>query len=100
MQRLKTMLNSIDHKGYPAYKGLKGSYDFGDYRLGIDKVQGDPFARPLGFLWWCRRTHMRSQKSFTSKSIAGSQWKIIYSVWFAGKANHLILRQKDPAKAA
>lgn len=44
MQRLKTMLNSIDHKGYPAYKGLKGSYDFGDYRLGIDKVQGDPFA--------------------------------------------------------
>ena len=36
MQRLKTMLNSIDHKGYPAYKGLKGSYDFGDYRLGID----------------------------------------------------------------
>ena len=46
MQRLKTMLNSIDHKGYPAYKGLKGSYDFGDYRLGIDKVQGDPFASP------------------------------------------------------
>ena len=44
MQRLKTMLNSIDHKGYPAYKGLKGSYDFGDYRLGIDKVQGDPGA--------------------------------------------------------
>lgn len=47
MQRLKTMLNSIDHKGYPAYKGLKGSYDFGDYRLGIDKVQGDPFASAL-----------------------------------------------------
>ena len=46
MQRLKTMLNSIDHKGYPAYKGLKGIYDFGDYRLGIDKVQGDPFASP------------------------------------------------------
>lgn len=46
MQRLKTMLNSIDHKGYPAYKGLKGGYDFGDYRLGIDKVQGDPFASP------------------------------------------------------
>ena len=59
MQRLKTMLNSIDHKGYPAYKGLKGSYDFGDYRLGIDKVQGDPLLRPLGFLWWCRRAHMR-----------------------------------------
>lgn len=95
MQRLKTMLNSIDHKGYPAYKGLKGSYDFGDYRLGIDKVQGDPFASPSRI-----SLVMRSQKSFTSKSIAGSQWKIIYSAWFAGKANHLILRQKDPAKAA
>lgn len=64
MQRLKTMLNSIDHKGYPAYKGLKGSYDFGDYRLGIDKVQVILLLRPLGFLWWCRRAHMQIPKEF------------------------------------
>ena len=49
MQRLKTMLNSIDHKGYPAYKGLKGSYDFGDYRLGIDKVQDQAQRATVNF---------------------------------------------------
>lgn len=46
MKRLKTALDSIDHKGYPAYKSLKGSYQFGIYTLHIDKVQGDPFASP------------------------------------------------------
>lgn len=46
MKRLKTLLQSIDHKGYPAYKGLKGSYQFGSYQLDIDHVQGDPFAAP------------------------------------------------------
>ena len=39
-------LRSIDHRGYPAYKSLKGSYDFGDYVLHIVHVQGDPFAAP------------------------------------------------------
>lgn len=44
--QLKSFLNSIDHKGYPAYKGAKGSYSFGNYELWIDHVQGDPFASP------------------------------------------------------
>jgi predicted ABC-class ATPase len=39
-------MRSIDHRGYPAYKSLKGSYDFGDYVLHIVHVQGDPFAAP------------------------------------------------------
>lgn len=43
---LDAMLKSIDHKGYPAYKSLAGSYDFTDYVLSIDHVQGDPFASP------------------------------------------------------
>ena len=43
---LRTMLRSIDHKGYPAYKSLAGSYQFGSYSLHIDHVQGDPFASP------------------------------------------------------
>ena len=43
---LRALLRSIDHRGYPAYKGLRGSYDFGDYLLHIDHVQGDPFAAP------------------------------------------------------
>lgn len=43
---LRNKLRSIDHKGYPAYKDLKGQYQFGDYVLSIDHVQGDPFASP------------------------------------------------------
>ncbi len=43
---LNTMLRQIDHKGYPAYKQLKGAYQFPNYVLGIDHVQGDPFAAP------------------------------------------------------
>lgn len=43
---LRTKLRSIDHRGYPAYKELKGQYNFGDYTLSIDHVQGDPFAAP------------------------------------------------------
>lgn len=43
---LRKKLKAIDHKGYPAYKDLKGQYDFKDYVLSIDHVQGDPFASP------------------------------------------------------
>ncbi len=43
---LKILLDGIDHKGYPAYKATKGSYDFGSHILTIDHVQGDPFASP------------------------------------------------------
>ncbi len=43
---LKQLLMEIDRKGYPAYKGTKGSYRFANYVLCIDHVQGDPFAAP------------------------------------------------------
>lgn len=45
---LRTALRAIDHKGYPAYKSLAGSYQFGSFILSIDHVQGDPFASPSG----------------------------------------------------
>ena len=40
------MLTAINRKSYPAYKDTRGSYQFGDYILNIDHVQGDPFASP------------------------------------------------------
>ncbi len=43
---LREQLKRIDHRSYPAYKELCGQYDFGDYILSIDHVQGDPFAAP------------------------------------------------------
>lgn len=43
---LKSELQRIDGRGYKAYKDLQGQYDFNNYILSIDHVQGDPFASP------------------------------------------------------
>lgn len=43
---LQHELERIDRRGYPACKDLRGQYDFGDFVLSIDHVQGDPFASP------------------------------------------------------
>lgn len=49
---LQEMLRRIDHRGYPAYKETRGKYDFGDFVLSIDHVQGDPFASPSKLSVW------------------------------------------------
>ncbi len=46
MQRLRSILQRIDGRGYGAYKDLRGTYQLGDWTLIIDHVQGDPFAAP------------------------------------------------------
>lgn len=43
---LRDILNRIDRRSYPAYKDTAGRYQFRDYILSIDHVQGDPFAAP------------------------------------------------------
>jgi predicted ABC-class ATPase len=43
---LRNSIRGLDRRGYPAYKSLRGRYDFGDFELSIDHVQGDPFASP------------------------------------------------------
>jgi len=43
---LQRTLYRIDGKGYPAYKDIRGNYNFDDFTLFIDHVQGDPFAAP------------------------------------------------------
>lgn len=45
-EELQRELRSINRKSYPEYKGLKGAYQFPDYQLFIEHVQGDPFAAP------------------------------------------------------
>ncbi|AKK06864.1 putative ATPase of the ABC class [Corynebacterium mustelae] len=44
--QLNRLLNSLDGKGYSAYKSIKGSYDLRVGRLSIDRVQSDPYAPP------------------------------------------------------
>ena len=53
---LREILRRIDHKGYPAYKETKGKYDFTNYLLSIDHVQGDPFASPSKLSVWVKGT--------------------------------------------
>jgi len=43
---LLRILRRIDGRGYPAYKDIRGQYQFDDFRLIVDHVQGDPFAAP------------------------------------------------------
>jgi predicted ABC-class ATPase len=43
---LRRLLRRIDGKGYKAYGDLAGAYDFDEYLLFVDHVQGDPFAAP------------------------------------------------------
>lgn len=45
-RELRELLNAVNHKSYPAYKALAGKWKFEKYVLGIDHVQGDPFASP------------------------------------------------------
>lgn len=46
MEKLRKLLTNIDGNSYKAYKDIKGSYQFDDYRLTVDHIQGDPFAAP------------------------------------------------------
>ena len=45
-QTLKRQLSSLEGRSYREYKSIKGDYEFPDFELTIDYVQGDPFAAP------------------------------------------------------
>lgn len=46
MDNLASKLKQINGAGYPAYKSIKGQYNYEDFSLTIEHVQGDPFAAP------------------------------------------------------
>ena len=60
---LRETLHRIDHKGYPAYKDTRGKYEFTDYVLSIDHVQGDPFAAPSKLSVWVNGGKAKFDKS-------------------------------------
>lgn len=43
---LRRILQRIDGAGYKAYRDIKGSYQFNDFKLICDRVASDPFAPP------------------------------------------------------
>ena len=46
MNKLISKLKKINGAGYPAYKTIKGQYNYAGFILTIEHVQGDPFAAP------------------------------------------------------
>ncbi|MUV36664.1 hypothetical protein JNUCC1_00467 [Lentibacillus sp. JNUCC-1] len=46
MNKLLQTLKRIDGNSYKAYKDIRGTYEFNNFTLYIDHVQGDPFAAP------------------------------------------------------
>ncbi len=45
-ETLYHLLWELDRRSYKAYKDIQGNYNFPDFTLIIDYVQGDPFASP------------------------------------------------------
>ena len=45
-QALQRQLKDLEGCSYGRYKSLKGCYEFPEFELTIDYVQGDPFAAP------------------------------------------------------
>ncbi|NJR26164.1 MAG: ABC-ATPase domain-containing protein [Richelia sp. CSU_2_1] len=48
-ENLRRHLLHLDNRNYKAYKDIQGSYDFSEFTLIIDYIQGDPFASPSKF---------------------------------------------------
>jgi predicted ABC-class ATPase len=71
METLKKIISGLDRRGYKAYKQLKGRYDFGDFILYIDHVQGDPFASPSRL----RARVMQQKAGFYSKLFSNKSRK-------------------------
>ncbi|EIT7138832.1 ABC-ATPase domain-containing protein [Vibrio parahaemolyticus] len=49
MDQLTATLKKIEKQNYRAYQQIKGRYDFTDFTLFIDHVQGDPYASASRF---------------------------------------------------
>lgn len=43
---LLKMLHNIDGSSYGAYKRVRGDWDFGSFKVYIDRIQSDPYAPP------------------------------------------------------
>ena len=49
MDQLTAKLKKLEKQNYRAYQQIKGQYDFADFELHIDHIQGDPYASPSRF---------------------------------------------------
>jgi predicted ABC-class ATPase len=80
---LRQILHQIDGKGYPAYKDIRGTYNFDEFTLFADYIQGDPFASPSRFRarvpmdvagfppdHWANRSRLIALRDFLARAFA------------------------------
>lgn len=81
MDQLTATLKKIEKQNYQAYQQIKGEYDFGDFRLFVDHVQGDPHASASRL------------RAFRAWSLTGLAWLLEESPVYQMAARDFIARQ-------
>ncbi|PQJ70034.1 isopentenyl-diphosphate delta-isomerase [Vibrio jasicida] len=80
MDQLTATLKKIEKQNYRAYQQIKGQYDFDDFNLYIDHVQGDPYASA---------SRLRATRAW---SLTGLEWLKDESPAFQRAARDFIAR--------
>ncbi|MDP6559575.1 MAG: ABC-ATPase domain-containing protein, partial [Candidatus Binatia bacterium] len=85
---LRNILSRIDGRGYKAYKEIQGAYDFGQFILYTDHVQGDPFASPSKV-----RVRVAQDAALIPKGLFGNKIRcVVLQDWLA-RGIHAAIRR-------
>tara|TARA_R110002153_G_scaffold18021_3_gene62994 strand:- start:37436 stop:39145 length:1710 start_codon:yes stop_codon:yes gene_type:complete len=89
MNTLRLLLAEIDNHGYKTYKKLVGDFQFPNFLLRIDHVQGDPFADPSR----CR-IFIKATKTNIPRSLFNTRSRTIALEDFLGRSFTQAIKQE------
>ena len=99
MERLRSLLEKIDGRGYKAYKEIKGSYSFPGYTLVVDHVQGDPYAAPSRISVNVPSQQVRLPDDLFSTSIRKTALEDYLARCFAGSIKSFVKGRRGTGKS-
>ena len=97
--QLQDLLRSVNRRSYPAYKSLKGVYQFQKYILSIDHVQGDPFASPSHISVKVSNKEARFPASYYKDSLTRTTLADYLTRQFEQQVNRYTFRAKGSGKS-
>lgn len=97
--QLLELLRSVNRKSYPAYKALKGTYQFPKYILSIDHVQGDPFASPSHVSIRVSRKDAGFPPAYYRDKLTKTTLADYLTRQFEQQVNHFTFRAKGSGKS-
>ena len=102
MEKLRTLLQQIEGRGYKAYKQLRGTYNFDKFQLTIDHVQGDPFALPsrisiqlsaeqhgIPTKFWSNRVRQTALEDFLGRTVRAAIKKTVKGQRGTGRSGEM-----------